>query len=153
MKYRLILGCFLVTFILALTACGSSTASSTTSPAQSTPSGAQNVQVTITDTAMMSSSLSTFAPGMPYHFVVTNSGHVPYVFMMATMGMSMEHMSIEQMHHAALYMFDQVAPGETRAFDYTFAQSAVGGRFEFTCYPLGHVEMRTQFPFIVNAHQ
>jgi uncharacterized cupredoxin-like copper-binding protein len=141
MKYRLILGFFLVTFILALTACGSST-----------PSGAQNVQVTITDTTMMSS-LSTFAPGMPYHFVVTNSGHVPYAFMMAPMGMSMEHMSIDQMHHAALYMFDQMAPGETRAFDYMFAQSAVGGRFAFTCYPLGHVEMRMLFPFMVNAHQ
>jgi hypothetical protein len=50
-------------------------------------------------------------------------------------------------------MFDQVALGETKAFDYTFAQSAVGGRFEFTCYPLGHVEMRVQFPFTVNAHQ
>ena len=152
MKYRLISGCFLVTCILALTACGSSTASSATSPAQSTPSGPQNVQVTLTGTTMMSS-LSTFAPGMPYHFVVTNSGHVPYVFMMAPMGMSMEHMSIEQMHSAALYMFDQVAPGETKAFDYTFAQSAAGGRFEFTCYPLGHVEMRMQFPFMVNAHQ
>jgi ABC-type phosphate transport system substrate-binding protein len=82
MKYRLILGCFLVTFTLVLTACGSSTAPSATSPAQSTPSGPQNVQVTITGTSMMSS-LSNFASGMPYHFVVTNSGHVPYVFMMA----------------------------------------------------------------------
>ncbi len=152
MKYRLILGCFLITFILVLTACGSSTTPSATSPAQSTPSGPQNVQVTITGTSMMSS-LSTFAPGMPYHFVVTNSGHVPYVFMMAPMGMSMEHMSIDQMHHAALYMFDQMAPGETRAFDYTFAQSAAGGHFQFTCYPLGHIEMGMQFPFMVNVHQ
>ena len=152
MKYRLILGCFLVTFILVLTACGSSTTPSATSPAQSTPSGPQNVQVTITGTSMMSS-LSTFAPGMPYHFVVTNSGHVPYVFMMAPMGMSMEHMSIDQMHHAALYIFDQMAPGETRAFDYTFAQSAAGDRFQFTCYPLRHIEMGMQFPFMVNVHQ
>ena len=139
MKYRLILGCFLVTFILVLTACGSNTTPSATSPAQSTPSGPQNVQVTITGTSMMSS-LSTFAPGMPYHFVVTNSGHVPYVFIMAPMGMSMEHMSIGQMHYAALYMFDRMAPGETRAFDYTFAQPAAGGHFQFTCYPLGHIE-------------
>jgi hypothetical protein len=152
MKYRLILGCLLVTFILALTACGGSTVSSTTAPAQNTPSGSQNVQVTLNGTTMMSS-LSTFAPGLPYHFTVTNSGQVPYVFMMAPMGMSMEHMSIEQMHASSLYMFDQVAPGETKSFDYTFAQSAAGGRFAFTCYPLGHVEMRTQFPFMVNAHQ
>ena len=152
MKYRLILGCFLVTFILALTACGGSTASSTTAPAQSTPSAPQNVQVTLTATSMMSS-LSTFAPGMPYHFVVTNSGQVPYVFMMAPMGMSMGHMSIDQMHHAALYMYDQVAPGETKAFDYTFPQSAAGNHFQFTCFPLGHVEMGMQFPFMVNAHQ
>lgn len=149
MKYRLILGCFLVTFILVLTACGSSSA---TSPAQSTPSGSQNVQVTITGTSMMSS-LSTFAPGMSYHFVVTNSGNVPYVFLMAPMGMSMGNMSIDQMHHAALYMYDQIAPGETKAFDYTFAQSAAGNQFQFTCYPLGHVEMSMQIPFMVNVHQ
>jgi hypothetical protein len=109
------------------------------------------VQVTLNGTSMMSS-LSTFAPGMTYHFTVTNNGQVPYVFMMVPMGMGMEHMSIEQMHAASLYMFDQVAPGATKAFDYMFAQSAVGGRFAFTCYPLGHVEMRTQFPFMVNAH-
>jgi hypothetical protein len=110
------------------------------------------VQVTLNGTTMMSS-VNTFAPGMPYHFEVTNSGQVPYVFMMAPMGMSMEHMSIGQMHAASLYMFDQVAPGETKSFDYTFAQSAAGGRFAFTCYPFGHVEMRTQYPFMVNAHQ
>jgi uncharacterized cupredoxin-like copper-binding protein len=152
MKYRLILGCFLVTCILVLTACGSSTTPSATSPAQSTPSGPQDVQITMTGTSMMSS-LSNFVSGMPYHFVVTNSGQVPYVFMMAPMGMSMGHMSIDQMHHAALYMYDQVAPGETKAFDYTFAQSAAGNHFQFTCFPLGHVEMGTQFLFMVNAHQ
>jgi len=151
-KYRLMLGCFLITFILALTACGSSTAPSAASPVQSNPSVSQNVQVTITDTTLMSS-LSTFAPGMRYHFVVTNSGQVSYVFIMAPVGMNMEHMSIGQMHHAALYMFDQMAPGQTRAFDYTFAQSAAGGHFQFTCYPLGHTDMERQFPFLVNAHR
>jgi hypothetical protein len=52
--------------------------------------------------------------------------------MMAPMGMNTAHMSIHQMYHAALYMFDQITPGETRAFDYTFAQSAAGGHIQFT---------------------
>ncbi len=46
MKYRLILGLFLVPFILLLAACGSSTTPSGSQPGQTTPSGSQVVQAT-----------------------------------------------------------------------------------------------------------
>lgn len=40
----------------------------------------------------------------------------------------MGRMSGEQMHHAALYMADTLAPGETKTFNYTFKRSMMGQR-------------------------
>jgi uncharacterized cupredoxin-like copper-binding protein len=85
----------------------------------------QTVQVSLSGTKL-DSSQTTFTAGMPYHFVVTNMGQVDHQFVMIPMGMGMEHMSADEMHHAALYKYDNVAPGETRVFDYTFATSYAG---------------------------
>ena len=150
MKNRLVLGLFVVPFMLILAACGSSTTPSGTQQGQTTPSGSQTVQVTLSDNKI-DSSLTTFSAGMPYHFVVTNTGQVAHQFVMKPMGMDMEHMSVDEMHHAALFMYDSVAPGETRTFDYTFAQSAAGQSFQFACYSQGHIE--AGMPFMVNPHQ
>ena len=152
MKYRLVLGLFLVPFLLLLAACGSSTTPSGSQSGQTTPSGSQTVHVTLSDNNV-ESSLTTFTAGMHYHFVVTNMGHVAHQFAMMPMGMDMEHMSVAEMHHAALYMYDSVAPGETRTFDYTFASSMMGGqRFEFACGMQGHYGAGMQLPFMVNPH-
>jgi uncharacterized cupredoxin-like copper-binding protein len=150
MKYRLVLGLFVVPFILILAACGSSTTPSGTQQSQTTPSGSQVVQVTLSDNTI-DSSLTTFTAGMPYHFVVTNTGHVAHQFVMKPMGVDMEHMSVDEMHHAALFMYDSVAPGETRTFDYTFAPSAAGQSFQYACYSQGHYE--AGMPFMVNPHE
>ena len=151
MKYQLVLGLFLVSFILILAACGSSTTPSGSQPGQTTPSGSQTVQVTLSDNKV-DSSLTTFTAGMPYHFIVTNSGQVTHQFVMIPMGMGMEHMSVDDMHHAALYMYDSVAPGETRMFDYTFAMSTAGQSLEFACGTQGHYASGMQLPFMVNPH-
>lgn len=45
-----------------------------------------------------------------------------------------------------------VAPGETRAFDYTFAMSSAAQRFEFVCGTQGHCGAGMQFPFMINPH-
>jgi hypothetical protein len=50
----------------------------------------------------------------------------------------MEHMAMDEMHKIALYVFDNVAPGETKTFNYTFNQSMVGQNFEFACHLPGH---------------
>ncbi len=152
MKYRFVVGFFLVPFILILAACGSNTTSSSSQPGQTTPVGSQTVQVTLSDTRV-DSSLTTFTAGMPYHFVVTNTGQVAHQFVMIPMGMGMEHMSADEMHHAALYMYDSVAPGETRAFDYTFASSTAGQSMAFVCGTQGHYTAGMQLPFMVNPHQ
>ena len=151
MKYRFVVGFFLAMFMLVLAACGSSTTTSGSQQGQTTPSGSQTVQVTLSDNKV-DSSLTTFTVGMPYHFVVTNMGQVAHQFVMIPMGMGMEHMSVDEMHHAALHMYDSVAPGETRTFDYTFATSNAGQSFEFACGTQGHYEAGMQLPFMVNPH-
>ncbi len=150
MKYRFVSGFFLVTFILVLAACGSSTTPSGTQQGQTTPAATQTVQVKLSDNKI-DSSQTTFTAGMPYHFVVTNTGQVAHQFVMKPMGMDMEHMSVDEMHHSALFMYDSVAPGETRTFDYTFAPSAAGQSFQFACYSKGHIE--AGMPFMVNPHK
>ncbi len=152
MKYRFILGSFLVMFMLILAACGSNTTPSGSQQGQITPTASQTVQVTLSDNKV-DSSLTTFTAGMPYHFVVTNTGQVAHQFVMIPMGMGMEHMSVDDMHHAALYMYDSVAPGEIRTFDYTFAPSTAGQSFEFACGTQGHYEAGMQLPFMVNPHE
>jgi uncharacterized cupredoxin-like copper-binding protein len=134
-KHRLIWAVFLIPFIMLLAACGSPT----------TSSGPQEVHVTLSEYTI-TSSLTTFSPGTPYHFVVANTGKVAHEFMIMPMGMHMEQMSMDQMHHAALYMFDNVAPGETKTFDYTFSQSTRGQRFEFACHLPGHYEAGMKLP-------
>ncbi len=151
MKYRILLGWFLVPFLLLLVACGSGTTPSGSQQGQTTPSGSQAVQVTLSDNKV-ESSLTTFTTGMHYHFVVTNMGQVAHQFVMTPMGMDMEHMSAGEMHHAALFMYDSVAPGETRTFDYTFASSMMGQRFEFACGTQGHYGAGMQLPFMINPH-
>ena len=48
-----------------------------------------------------------------------------------------DHMSMQERHQRAFYMYDQVAPGETKTFDYAFPASAVGRRYVFACYQEG----------------
>ncbi|SRR6266496_213390 len=151
-KYRFVVGFFLVTFMLVLAACGNSATTSGSQQGQTTPSGSQTVQVTLSDNNV-ASSLTTFTAGMPYHFVVTNTGQVAHQFVMIPMGMGMEHMSADEMHHSALYMYDSVAPGESRMFDYTFAQSAAGQSLQFACGTQGHYAAGMQLPFMVNPHE
>jgi uncharacterized cupredoxin-like copper-binding protein len=150
-KFRYVLGFFLVMFLLVLAACGSSTTTSGSQQGQTTPSGSQTVQVTLSDTKV-DSSLTTFTAGMPYHFVVMNTGQVAHQFVMMPMGIGMEHMSVNEMHQAALYMYDSVAPGESRMFDYTFAQSAAGQSLQFACGTRGQYATGMQLPFMVQPH-
>ena len=103
----------------------------------STPAAlAQAVHVTLSD-QQISADRSTFTPGQPYHFVVTNTGQVAHQFMMTPRGWDYDHMSMGERHHVALYMYNQVAPGQTKTFDYTFPTSAVGQSYGFACYDQG----------------
>jgi hypothetical protein len=116
MKHRHLLGLFaaLSVLLVVLAACGGSTTT--------TSSGSQQVQVTLTGTTM-TSSMTTFTPGRTYHFAVTNNRQDAQEFAMMPMGMDMEHMSMNAIRSNSLHMIDNIAPGMTATFDYTFASS------------------------------
>jgi uncharacterized cupredoxin-like copper-binding protein len=143
LKNRHVLGlcAALSVLLVVLVACGSSTTT--------TPSGSQEVQVTLTGTTM-TSSMTTFSPGMSYHFVVTNHGQDAQEFAMMPMGMDMEHMSMNALRSNALHMIDSIAPGTTASFDYTFASSMMGRNFEFSCLSSGHNTGWMSLPFMIS---
>ena len=128
MKLRLALGMVLMMFVVILAACGGTSSS--------TPN---QVNVTLSEFTIQSAQ-TAFTAGTTYHFVVTNSGKTPHEFMVMPKGMNMGNMSMDEMHKAALAMIDNVAPGETKTVDYTFAQSTVGQQLELACHLPGHYE-------------
>jgi hypothetical protein len=140
MKYRHILSLFAVLSMLlvALAACGSST-----------PSGSQEVDVTLTGTTI-TSSVMNFSPGVPYHFIVTNTGSASQAFAMMPVGMDMEHMSLNAIQSNALHMIDTIAPGMSSTFDYTFASSMMGHNFEFAGNMSGHNTGWMRLPMTIN---
>lgn len=69
--------------------------------------------------------------------------------MIMPMQMNMQGMSMDDMHKIALHMIDNIAPGETKTFDYAFASSMVGQNFEFACHLPGHYEAGMHLPIMV----
>lgn len=153
MYYRWLLGFVSGIVLLVLSACAGVTNTPTGSPATGTMASAQVVHVTLTD-RQITADRSTFSVGTPYHFVVQNQGQVAHQFLFAPIGdWDYDHMSMEERHHKALYMDDQVAPGETKTFEYTFPASAVGQHYGFGCYGPGHDDAAGWwYPLTVQPH-
>ena len=112
---------------------GSTSSASSTATTGASNGAAQVIHVTVSD-QQITADHATFYVGQPYRFVVTNTGRITHEFMMAQQGGDYGHMSTDERHHAALYMYDQIAPGQTKSFDYTFPASAVGHTYGFACY-------------------
>ncbi len=152
MKYRFMFIMILGVILLVLAGCGgaastpSGTPGSQSSPPGSqatattttTPSQAQVVHVTISDSGI-SADRSTFYAGMPYHFVVTNTGQAAYQFMMGQGGWGWQNgrMPMGWQRQMTPYWFYQIAPGATQTFDYTFPAAAVGQPVRFGCSQMG----------------
>jgi len=130
MKYRWIRGFVLVLFVMVLSACGGSGASS----------GSVPEQVTETD-FKITSSVTTFSPGTSYHFVVTNNTQTAHEFMMMPKAEgSMSGMPMGNMDAMARAMVDTIAPGQTKTLDYIVPSSVAGSHPQFACYYPGHYE-------------
>ena len=149
MKYRLLIGLFLVGILTFLAAC-STPGGSATQPTQTAPNptGAQTVNVALFDDHITSSMMS-FAPGTSYHFVVVNQGQQPYMFAMMSQDreQEMEHMSMAARSQAALHMTETVMPGQTMMFDYTFGSSMMGQHLEFAGYQQSGNQVHMRLPF------
>jgi len=97
------------------------------------------------------SSMMTFVPGTPYHYVVTNKGHHPFTFAMMSQDreQAMAHMTQQEQHQAALFMSNPIMPGQMMRFDYTFPSSmmGMGQHLEFACYQQGQNQVHMRLPF------
>lgn len=108
-----------------------------------TTSGPTTVQVTLSN-ATIHSELSTFSPGVPYHFVVTNQGQVTHEFVIVPMSLAPS-----AMNGNALAMISSVVPDETKTVDYTFPSSAAGQSLEFACFLHQQYEVGMSLPITV----
>jgi len=109
------------------------------------PSSATSVQVTLRDTSI-ESSLSTFAVGVLYHFVVTNDGTTAHEFMIAPPPTAATE---QDMRSVALAYIPPFAPGTAQLVDYTFTQPATSGSLEFACHLGGHYQLGMKLPITV----
>jgi uncharacterized cupredoxin-like copper-binding protein len=141
--------------ILLVTACGSSTPTATQAPAQpvatEAPSqsgateapaaaGSDNqVTVTLADNTI-DASTTTFQVGVPYTFVITNSGRHAHNFNInppiSVAG------SLDAALNSALLAVpqNQLGVGKTATVEFTFPDSAAGQLLEFSCLIRQHYE-------------
>jgi uncharacterized cupredoxin-like copper-binding protein len=128
--------------ILILGACSSagSTASSGSSASTLPPassSGAQRIEVKLTDALEMEPSEITVTAGQPVTFVVTNTGVIDHEFYLGDEQMQADQEAMMQsgsmVHDTAEGV--SVKPGETKELAYTFAEP--GDTFA-GCHEAGH---------------
>lgn len=117
------------------------------------PSDTDEVKITLTEFGI-ESSITDFKADVPYHFVVTNEGTVNHEIIIMPpftedqMGMAMDMATIDQMA-LAMISEDQLTPGTTKSFDYTFTESEPTGSLEFACHTPGHYEAGMKLPITV----
>ncbi|MEO8953209.1 MAG: hypothetical protein ABI465_01465 [Ktedonobacteraceae bacterium] len=143
MKYRLLFGGILALLVILLAVYGAV-------GGKSQATGAQQVQITETD-FHIASSITNFTPGTSYHFVITNNGKTTHEFMIMPSGMgNMSGTSMGSMDSMALAKVENIAPGQTTTFDYTFPSSTAGSQLMFGCYYPGHYEAGMKQDVLVN---
>jgi uncharacterized cupredoxin-like copper-binding protein len=107
-----------------------------------------DVQVTLSDFGI-TSSLTTFTKGVPYHFVVTNKGAVAHEFMIMPVESGQVSPDQVQSQKLAGISGSDLPPGATKTLDYTFTQAAPQGTLEFACHLPGHYEAGMHTPITV----
>lgn len=127
MKRWFSLGCVFTILLTGLTACGEGAFSAKSV----TPPSVITVQMTLTDLSIQSS-LTTFAKGVPYHFIITNKSSKEHEFLLGPLiepGMTMNDVEKEK-----LFGVGGVAAGATTSTNFTFKSLAAWGVWEFSCH-------------------
>ena len=150
--------------LLSVTACGSPTPAATQPPTQaaatqpptqpaateapSTSGNATQVDVTLADNTIQSS-LTSFQVGVPYTFVITNTGRRGHNFNISTP--VSEAGSLDAALQTALVAVpqSQLGPGASVTVEYTFPDSAAGKNLEFACLIRMHYQMGMLLPITV----
>ena len=135
---------FLIAFTLIMvTACGAPAPAATQSPVEATqPAVSGNgtqVDITLADNTI-ESSLTNFQVGVPYTFVITNTGRHAHNFNInAPVSVAG---SLDAALSGALLAVDQnqLSPGASATVEFTFPESAAGQLLEFSCLIKKHYE-------------
>lgn len=149
-KNRLAGMLLVVLLSLALAGCSSSIASTTKGTATPTLKGALTVDIVLSDSAIQASQ-TTFAVGVPYHFVVKNEGRVAQEFLIIPSLAQQSTRNLDQLalsHIAA----SQLPPKATSSFEITFSRPAAQGQLEFASLLPGHHEVQMKLPITVNFY-
>jgi uncharacterized cupredoxin-like copper-binding protein len=143
-----------ILIILFATACGSSTPPATQAPAQPAATeapvqsgateapaaaGGTQVKITLADNTIEASQ-TTFQVGVPYTFVITNSGRHAHNFNINP-PVSVAGSLDEALNSALLAVpQEQLGVGATATAEFTFPDSAAGQLLEFSCLIRRHYE-------------
>ena len=150
--------------LLSVTACGSATPAATQPPtevaatqpptqaateAPATSGNATQVDVTLADNTIKSS-LTSFQVGVPYTFVITNTGRRGHNFNISTP--VSEAGSLDAALQTALLAIPQaqLGPGASVTVEYSFPDSAAGQNLEFACLIRMHYQMGMLLPITVS---
>ena len=132
---RIVLFSILTVVMILITACGASAPVATVTPSAAQPTASANVtevDVTLGDNTIKSSQ-TEFKVGVPYKFVVVNSGQHAHNFNIAP-PVSVAGSLDAALSSALLSVSrDQLQVGSTASAEYTFPESAVGKQLEFSC--------------------
>ena len=150
-----ILPTFIVLLVMFLSACSSATSTATQSPGQpaateaATQPGATagipqtgnstQVDVKLADNTIAAST-TTFQVGVPYTFVITNTGKHAHNFNINS-PVSVAGSIDAALNNALLAVpQDQLGPGQSATVEFTFPASAAGQQLEFSCLIRRHYE-------------
>ncbi|MCJ7780549.1 MAG: hypothetical protein MUQ27_06970 [Acidimicrobiia bacterium] len=135
-----------VAAVLALVAAACGGTSATTVPAAGSPTV---VHVTANEMTV-TSDVTTFKVGVPYTFEVTNEGTLPHEVMRVQ---PTDLTDMEEIDAFALGMAESedLVPGATVSFDYTFTEEDLAGPLELACHVPGHYEAGMLLPITVEA--
>ena len=137
----------LLPIIILLSACGSPATAATQAPVEATQPVAESggngnstqVDITLADNTIEASQ-STFQVGVPYTFVVTNTGRHAHNFNInAPVSVAG---SLDAALSGALLAVNQnqLSPGASVRVEFTFPESAAGQLLEFSCLIRKHYE-------------
>ena len=145
---------FIILVVFLISACGSATSTATQAPdppvatesssqsgATEAPASANGTQVNITlADNTIESSTTTFQVGVPYTFVITNSGRHAHNFNINP-PISVAGSLDEALNKALLAVpQQQLGVGKTATAEFTFPDSAAGQLLEFSCLIRQHYE-------------
>lgn len=110
---------------------------------------AGTIKVTATE-MKIESDYTTFKVGVPYHFEVTSEGAIPHEVMLIQ-PIEGGTMTMEDMDAMALGMVEaeDLPPGATASFDYTFTSDDLAGPLELACHVEDHYEAGMFLPITV----